>query len=190
VAIFKKIVTGERIKGEEKGEKEFFFKPYTKLLFSANTIPRIRDRTGAVIRRLVIVPFKATFSRQDADYDPFIKQKSYNESAAERIIALAIEGLERVLNNNAFTECEAAQNELESYEEENNPFIAWLNDHGRENIVNEETGIIYHRYTVFCAENQTQPMSRIGFTRNLCRELGLKIKIITANGKRIKIFIE
>lgn len=62
-AIFKKIVSGDWIKGENKGQKEFFFKPYCKLLFSANNIPRIKDKSGAVLDRLIIIPFDAKFSR-------------------------------------------------------------------------------------------------------------------------------
>ena len=40
-ALFKKIVSGDRIRGELKGEKEFFFEPYCKLFFSANDIGKI-----------------------------------------------------------------------------------------------------------------------------------------------------
>lgn len=63
VAVFKKIVTGDRIKAERKGQDPFEFNPYTKLLFSANDIPRMKDKTGAVLRRLVIIPFNARFSK-------------------------------------------------------------------------------------------------------------------------------
>ena len=61
VAIFKKIVTGNRIKAEKKGQDPFEFNPYIKLLFSANDIPRMKDKTGAVLRRLTIIPFNARF---------------------------------------------------------------------------------------------------------------------------------
>ena len=62
VAIFKKIVTGEPIKAEEKGKPPFNFKPYVKLVFSANSIPRINDSTGAALRRLLIIPLNAKFT--------------------------------------------------------------------------------------------------------------------------------
>ena len=73
VSVFKKIVTGNRIKAERKGQDPFEFNPFIKLLFSANDIPRMKDKTGAVLRRLVIIPFNATFSKDAPDYDPFIK---------------------------------------------------------------------------------------------------------------------
>ncbi|MEG0504597.1 MAG: phage/plasmid primase, P4 family, partial [Raoultibacter sp.] len=52
VAQFKKAVTGEMLTAEHKGETPFRFAPYAKLLFSANTIPRINADTGAVLSRL------------------------------------------------------------------------------------------------------------------------------------------
>ena len=66
VAMFKKVVAGNRIKAERKGQDPFEFNPYTKLLFSANEIPRMKDKTGAVLNRLIIIPFSATFSKSTA----------------------------------------------------------------------------------------------------------------------------
>ena len=45
-AIFKKLVTGDRVSAERKGQNPFEFNNYSKLLFSANNIPRIKDKTG------------------------------------------------------------------------------------------------------------------------------------------------
>lgn len=61
-SIFKKLVTGERMTVEQKGKDPYQFNNYSKLLFSANKIPRMKDSTGAVKRRLVIIPFDAKFS--------------------------------------------------------------------------------------------------------------------------------
>lgn len=63
-AEFKKIVTGQSVDAEQKGQPKFNFEPYCKLLFSANNIPRIgkgRD-SSAILRRLVIIPFNARFT--------------------------------------------------------------------------------------------------------------------------------
>lgn len=50
-AIFKKLVSGDRVNAERKGQDPFDFSSYAKLLFSANSMPRIRDKTGAVLDR-------------------------------------------------------------------------------------------------------------------------------------------
>lgn len=121
VSVFKKIVTGNRIKAERKGQDPFEFNPFIKLLFSANDIPRMKDKTGAVLRRLVIIPFNATFSKDDPDYDPFIKYKLIQQESVEYFIRLGVEGLKRIIINDGFTKSDKVQNQLTEYEEENNP---------------------------------------------------------------------
>ena len=44
--IFKTIVTGGRVIAEKKGKDPFEFEPYVKCIFSANNIPKTRDKIG------------------------------------------------------------------------------------------------------------------------------------------------
>lgn len=195
VSIFKKIVTGNRIKAERKGQDPFEFNPFIKLLFSANDIPRMKDKTGAVLRRLVIIPFNARFSKYlpdgvtiDPDFDPFIKYKLIQKESIEYLIKLGVEGLKRVITNNEFTKSEKVQGQLDEYEEENNPIIAFIADCGVDMIENEPTNEIYKRYQVFCAENSMQPMSNIVFSKQINKRLDLEISIVKLNGQTRRIF--
>ena len=195
VSIFKKIVTGNRIKAERKGQDPFEFNPFIKLLFSANDIPRMKDKTGAVLRRLVIIPFNARFSKYlpdgvtiDPDFDPFIKYKLIQKESIEYLIKLGVEGLKRVITNNEFTKSEKVQGQLGEYEEENNPIIAFIADCGVDMIENEPTNEVYKRYQVFCAENSMQPMSNIVFSKQINKRLDLEISIVKLNGQTRRIF--
>lgn len=195
VSIFKKIVTGNRIKAERKGQDPFEFNPFIKLLFSANDIPRMKDKTGAVLRRLVIIPFNARFSKYlpdgvtiDPDFDPFIKYKLIQKESIEYLIKLGVEGLKRVITNNEFTKSEKVQGQLDEYEEENNPIIAFIADCGVDMIENEPTNEVYKRYQVFCAENSMQPMSNIVFSKQINKRLDLEIGIVKLNGQTRRIF--
>ena len=76
-SLFKKITDGGRIQVEKKGQDPFEFNPYVKLIFSANNMPRIKDKTGAVLRRLVIIPFNARFSESDADYKNSMNHRDF-----------------------------------------------------------------------------------------------------------------
>ena len=189
VAMFKKVVTGNRIKAERKGQDPFEFNPYIKMLFSANDIPRMKDKTGAVLRRLVIIPFNATFSKDDPDYDPFIKCKLICQESLEYLIALGIQGLKRVLTNYGFTKSEEVDKQLDEYEEENNPIIAFINDSGVDMIKNEPTADVYKRYQVFCAENSFQPMSNIVFSKQINKRLGFRVIQKKVNNRNCKIFV-
>lgn len=188
VSIFKKIVTGNRIKAERKGQDPFEFNPYIKLLFSANDIPRMKDKTGAVLRRLVIIPFNASFSKNEPDYDPFIKYKLIQQESIEYLIRVGVEGLKRVIVNNEFTLSVKVQDQLDEYEEENNPIIAFIADTGIDMIENEPTADVYKRYQVFCADNAMTPMSNIVFSKQINKRLGLEISIVKVNGRTKRIF--
>ncbi len=190
VSIFKKIVTGNRIKAERKGQDPFEFNPFIKLLFSANDIPRMKDKTGAVLRRLVIIPFNATFGKSDPDYDPFIKYKLIQKGSIEYFIRLGIEGLKRVIINNEFTKSTKVQDQLDEYEEENNPIIAFIADSGIDLIENEPTNEVYKRYQVFCADNAMTPMSNIVFSKQINKRLKFKVIQKKLNNVNRKIFVK
>ena len=190
VSIFKKVVTGNRVKAEQKGKNPFEFNPYVKLLFSANDMPRMRDKTGAVLRRLVMIPFNATFTKDDPDYDPFIKYKLIKEDSIEYLIKVGIEGLKRVLINNSFTESSKVKTAITEYEEENNPIIAFINEVGKDAIINQPTTDVYLRYSVFCSQYQLQVLSKIVFSKQINKRLNTITMSKRINGAIVRIFSE
>lgn len=191
VSLFKKVVTGNRIKAERKGQDPFDFNPYTKFLFSANEVPRMKDKTGAVIRRLVMIPFNATFSKNDEDYDPFIKYKLIEESSINYLIVLGINGLRRVIENNEFTQSQKVKDELKSYEIENNPLLAFIDSvEPEEEIENQITSQVYTRYDLFCVNNKYNPVSNISFSKQICKKLNLRVVDKKVDGKKMRIFVK
>lgn len=189
-AIFKKIVSGDRIKGENKGQKEFFFNPYCKLFFSANDIPRIKDKSGAVLNRLVIIPFDANFSKNDPDFDPYIKYKLIQPDAIEYLIILGIEGLKRVLKNQGFTQSDKVKKSIEEYEETNNPLQLFFKELDDDEILNESTKDVYQKYTSFCLANTFTPVSNIEFSKRVKKKFNVEIINKTIKGKKHRLFVK
>lgn len=193
-SFFKKITDGGRIQVEKKGQDPFEFNPYVKLIFSANDIPRIRDKTGAVLRRLVIIPFNARFSESDADYNPNIKSDLTQDTSIEYLIMLGCQGLKRLLATQKFTISQKVEEERQAYNIENNPILAFIEEVGKEGIVNEPTNEVYKRYQVFCAENNYQPTSNIVFSKSINKTLELKTVtghiMVGKQRKSVKIFTE
>lgn len=193
-SLFKKITDGGRIQVEKKGQDPFEFNPYVKLIFSANDIPRIRDKTGAVLRRLVIIPFNARFSESDADYNPNIKSDLTQDTSIEYLIMLGCQGLKRLLATQKFTISQKVEEERQAYNIENNPILAFIEEVGKEGIVNEPTNKVYKRYQVFCAENNYQPTSNIVFSKSINKTLELKTVtghvMVGKQRKSVKIFAE
>lgn len=188
-AQFKKIVSGSRIRGEYKGQTEFFFDPYCKMLYSANNIPRIKDKSGAVIDRMIIVPFDAKFNNTDPDYDPYVKYKLREPDAIKRLIILGIQGLRRVLAAQAFTQSAKVKKELLEYEENNNPVLVFFREHTKEEFANHQTGEVYKKYNEFCLSNNFTAMSNIEFSKQVKKHFGLDIVQRRINGKKCRIFI-
>lgn len=190
VSIFKKVVTGNRIKAERKGQDPFEFNPFIKLLFSANDIPRMKDKTGAVLRRLVIIPFNATFTKDDPEYNPYIKYDLIQQESIEYLIQLGIQGLKRILENQEFTKSEQVQQQLDDYETENNPIIAFIAEVGADAIENQLTSDVFKRYQIFCNDNNMNPMSNIVFSKQINKRLGLTVVQRKINKRNCKIFVK
>jgi len=190
-SIFKKFVTGERVQVQNKGEKPFDFNNYAKFLFSANNIPRIKDKTGAVLRRLIIVPFNASFSKDDPDYDDHITYKLQEQEVMEYMIVLGLAALKRVLNN-GFTESAKVQEQLKEYEETNNPILGFFEEVEFEGfqIENEQSDKVFKRYKEYCLANNFNPMSKAEFSKQLCRKLNMTTKTKKVGGKVFRIYVK
>lgn len=189
VAQFKKIVSGNDIKAENKGQDVYFFAPTVKLLFSANDIPRMRSRGFAAIkRRLVIIPFNAKFSKDDPDYDGEIKWKLQKREVAEYLIRLGLSGLKRVLVNKGFTESAKVKNEISEFEKDNNPLLLFFEDCPEDEIINHETKEVFARYELFCQRNGYSKMAMQTFTKAINKHLECERKDIRVDGKKKVIF--
>ena len=168
-SVFKKLVTGDRVNVERKGQDPFEFNNYAKFLFSANNIPRMKDKTGAVQRRLVIVPFDAKFTSNDPDFRPFVKDELCEQEPMEYLILLGLNALRRVLLHAQFTTSTRVQGQLDEYEENNNPIIGFIKEIGLDGIENEPTKTVYRKYKEYCICNNFQALSNIEFSRQITK---------------------
>lgn len=194
-ASFKKIVTGETIDAEQKGQPKFDFEPYVKLIFSANNIPRIgkgRD-SSAIMRRLVIVPFNANFTSDSPDFKPFIGDDLRSQESMEYLIQLGLKALKRLLQERKFTTNEAMQQELEEFEETNNPVLGFFHEADRDSdikIENEPTRNVYKLYQEYCIASSLNPMSAGEFSKQVKKYYGFAIKDKKIQGKKYRIFVK
>ena len=189
-SIFKKVVSGDKIIAEHKGLKPFQFNNYSKFIFSANNIPRIKDKTGAVLDRLIIIPFNATFTKGSANYDPYIKYKLRSEEAMEYLIQVGLDGLKRVLANDGFTISDKVSEELEKYNEQNNPVIGFFKEVDvNVDILNQPTKDVYVRYTLYCNENNFTPLAKNQFSLWLKKEYGIISAPRKVNNRSIRVYV-
>lgn len=191
---FRKLVTGERIQVQRKGQDPFEFSNYAKLIFSANDIPRIGGAKDsiAVERRIVVIPFDAKFTPDDPDFDPEIIDKLKNQEAFEYLILLGLKGLKRVRANSDYSKCAAASKAKEEYVIENNPVLSFLAEQDEDDIVNEPTSEVYKLYKAFCYTGNYQPLTPITFSKQVCKALNLYTKqqrVKALGGKNCQVFL-
>ena len=191
-AIFKKVVSGSVITVAKKGKDPFKLSSYAKFFFSANALPRLgrgKD-SAAVLDRLVIIPFDAKFTKDDPDYDPFIKYKLREEAVIEALIAKSIPALREVLIEQEFAHCAKVEENLAEFEKSNNPILEFFDELDEADYTNEPIKTVYQRYNAFCMGNNLQPMSAVEFQKQMKKQFNLVVKNVEVNGKKVRCYFD
>jgi putative DNA primase/helicase len=162
-----KAITGEDyISAQHKFKEYFSFKPFCRLLFSCNNIPRnYSDKSDGFYRRLILIRFDHSIPQEKKDEN--LKDKLAEET--DGILAWAMVGLKRLMSNNfRFSETDRTRAELASYKAENSSVMAFVEEccevkSGNE-VLRTELYSIYHEY---CTENGQKPVGQKKFNSEL-----------------------
>ncbi|MFH5960370.1 DNA primase family protein [Clostridium perfringens] len=186
-----KVVTGEDyLMAEKKNKNPFKFKPFARLVFSCNELPRnYVDRTEGFYRRLIIVPFSKQIEK--SKIDKALKYKFQREK--EGILNWALEGLKRLYENNfEFSENELTDGVKKEYKRENNNVISFVEECCEiDGLFSCSRIEIYEAYKEFCVEAGLKALSQIKFNKelegnfNITRSRSGKLR--SWNGVRIKL---
>jgi putative DNA primase/helicase len=107
----------------------------------------------------------------------------------EYLIQLSLDGLKRVLANNGFSVSDKVQEELEKYNEKNNPVIGFVKELDVEvDIVNQPTKDVYTRYKIYCEDNGLTQLAQNMFSEQLKKEFGVESKPVRVNGKLVRLY--
>lgn len=148
----KKLFTGESVTVERKGQDPFTLKNHAKMIFSCNEIPRIADKTFGMYSRLTLIPFSATFTADDDDFDPFIEDKITTNEALSYLLNIALRGLRRLLHNNQFTEPKVVAGALDNYKKENSTVLTWVEEECIEDkyLLENTTDVLFSQFKDWC----------------------------------------
>ena len=150
--LLKKLFTGESVSVERKNADPFDLKSYAKLIFSCNEIPRIADKSHGMYSRLMLIPFTATFSSSDEDFDPFIEEKITTDEALSYLLNMGIRGLKRLLKNNDFTHPTVVKQALEGYKTDNSTVLTWIAEENltTEYLMSDTTDRLFSNFKDWC----------------------------------------
>ncbi len=196
---FKKIVSGDLIQVEEKYRNPFIYRPFVKLIFAVNSMPKSMDYSYGYYRRLLILPFNKRYSLKPKEGEelanPNLKEKLFTEMPG--ILNFALEGLKRLRDNNyKFTESREIDTTLRDYRKDMDILSQFIEDE-----VQEETHFTVQRYEIrnrfesWCIRTYNTKHNRIPSRefwkrfRNSLNSLDMKYNEGKSNGKDLFIGI-
>jgi putative DNA primase/helicase len=91
-------------------------KSSAKFMFACNTLPPSTDTTQGLYRRLLVVPFRATFTKDNMDRE--LRNKLKTEASG--IFNKFLDGYDRLISQGRFSNSLAAEMEVEDYISDNN----------------------------------------------------------------------
>ena len=184
---FKKLVTGERVTAEKKGQDPFSFQSYAKMFFAMNELPPVSDKSKAFFGRLLLVPLNQVF-QQGGNADASLKTKQWSQQEMECLTRHAVEGLKRLLKNGDFTRPACVAAAMAEYERENNPVAGFLEDFG--SVTDKTSQEVYDAYKLWCERaGHKNTLTRQRFSRQVNITTGHKSKSYSVdNGPNVARF--
>ncbi len=149
--IFKAIVSGDVVEVNRKYKDALSCQLHTKLVLLFNELPDSSDLTYGFFRKVIVIPFRKTISKEEIDVE--LIGKLTNELPG--IFYWAVEGLKRLRENKyLFSHCKACDEALEQYKQSLNPVASFF----EESFITGQFGSIrkseiYLTYVQYCNDN-------------------------------------
>ncbi|WP_316505552.1 phage/plasmid primase, P4 family [Nitrosopumilus sp.] len=148
------IISGDSITAEKKHRHPFKFRPYTKLIFSANRFPYVHDQSDGFFRRFVIVEWKRQFL--DEEKNPNLREDLIkNKEEKDKVFSLLVLIARNLQQRGRFKYEESIERLRDQWNQHSDPIIQFINE-----VVIEKEGSmvskreVYSRYCDFCIENE------------------------------------
>jgi len=123
--VFKLLASGEPVSAKILYQDVHTMEDYGRLVCNANKLPAEVENSHAFFRRFLIIPFSVTIDPAKKDTN---LSKKIVETELPGVLNWILEGLARLLKQNDFSPCAAADQALLQYRHESNTVSLWLED--------------------------------------------------------------
>lgn len=130
VPVFKKIIGGDEIQAEYKHVNVFSFRPFCRLIFSTNHMPRSRDSSQSFFDRWLVVPFNQSFRGTDREIlkeDLIARLTTRRELSGLLNRALAVLG--SLAKRKRFLQPESTEAIAREFRSATDPLARWLDEY-------------------------------------------------------------
>lgn len=183
--VLKNISTCDFISTRElyKGAENMYFTG--SLIFTSNHMLKSWEKGESYKRRVVWLPMYTKVKKKD----PKFISNLTTEKALKYWIRLIVEGYKRLYQNGDFTFSQTVKDFNDSYHEENNPALMFLEDWNKEDFIKKPIADVYEDYEQWCKDNAVNYSANM--IRNTLEEKWqLTIKPTWINGKTTRCFRE
>lgn len=169
------LISGETLTVERKYHDSFTLRPYAKVLWAMNSLPRVADAQDGLFRRVKIVTFeKITYTQRDET----LKERIALEGAG--ILNWALEGLKRLQERGRFAIPDSVTQAVEDFQNDNDKALLFVSEACEcDPSYQTKASDLYQAYRLWCFGNGLQPESNQRMGREWKR-LGFTSKRITA----------
>lgn len=170
--VLKALIAGDVMRGEYKHGKSFDFTPVARLMFSANTLPKVSDKSLGWYDRWKLVQFPNQFA-VDSSYKATLLAACGNEEGLSGILAWAVEGLRRwQRNGKRFTHSTNMNVSAQEYRMDNDSVVGFVTECivklKHEGVTTQlATPSLYKTYVVWCGEAGSKPVGQIEFSKRM-----------------------
>ncbi len=148
-AELKTIIGGDVIQAEFKGKDSFSFRPYAKMLFSANRFPYVDDKSDGFKRRLRVIEMNQKPLQKDVDLMEKMRQE------LEYWVYWAVQNLRIALERKDVFESNHSKKVRQNLHKESDSVYAFLQDClAREQGHHISRAEVFREYDKYCRENE------------------------------------
>ena len=165
-AIFKQLVSGEPVEARLPYGEPFTLKQYAKLIFNCNELPKDVEHTNAYFRRFLIIPFDVTIPPQEQDKQLHTK---IIEKELSGVFNWVLDGLNRLLEQKRFTDCEAVKQAVEQYKSQSDSVKMFIDENNYQSTPTDYRLIkeLYTEYRGYCIEDGFKTVNKSNFIKSL-----------------------
>lgn len=161
----------------------------TKLIMACNELPDMTDFSEGFLRRLMIVPFDATFSKDHGNVDPQIEEKLFGELSG--IFNRVVEAYQRLTDKKGFTGSEIVVSTIKEYKDSQNTVGNFFSENVIENRDERwftSSSALYRAYVEWCKPMALRPVTTTKFGSELGRITKRKSLLKKIDGAPIRGF--
>lgn len=170
----KALISGEPVEVRRLYKDGYMIEDYAKMMFNCNELPKDTEQTHGFFRRFLIIPFIVTIA--DARQDRQLAQKII-DSELSGVFNWVITGLNRLLDQNAFTVSKLVEEELIKFKLESDSVRMFLEEGQYTPSPTDWESLkdLYTQYRAYCLEDGYKAVQKTNFKKRLANA-GIQIE--------------